>query len=74
MMVLYRIAEGGPFDLQIGGVTIENITDELVNAKVLVPDTRLQAIADAYSDTSKIIIRGMWPTLADAIEDVGEEL
>lgn len=39
----------------------------------VLPDTRLQAIADAYSDTSKIIIRGMWPTLADAIEDAGEE-
>ena len=35
----------------------------------LVPDTRLQAITDAYSDAAKVVIRGMWPSLADAIED-----
>ncbi|KKK98594.1 hypothetical protein LCGC14_2641210 [marine sediment metagenome] len=48
LVILYRVAEGGPFNLQVdNGVTIENITDDLVNARVLIPDTRLQAIKDA---------------------------
>ena len=47
--ILYRVAEDGPFDLQVdNGVVIENITDDLVNAKILIPDHRLQAIADAW--------------------------
>lgn len=47
--ILYRVAEGGPFDIQVdNGVTIENITDDLVNAKILIPDGHLQALADAW--------------------------
>lgn len=37
-LILYRVAEGGPFDIQVdNGVVIENITDDLVNAKILIP-------------------------------------
>ena len=36
--MLYRVAEGGPFDLQVdNGVVIVNVTDDLVNAGILVP-------------------------------------
>jgi len=38
IVILYRIADGGPFDLEVdNGVVIENVTDDLVNAGILIP-------------------------------------
>ena len=70
--ILYRVAEGGPFDLQVdNGVMIENITDDLVNAKILIPDGRLQAIADAWTNGSpsqREVLKD-WPELYDALTE-----
>ena len=38
----------------------------------VLPDTRLQAIADAYSDTAKVVIRGMFPKLAALLDELVE--
>ncbi len=51
--ILYRVAEGGPSDTQV----IENITDDLVNAKILLPDNRLKAVADAPKCKHELIDR-----------------
>ena len=69
--ILYRVAEGGPFDLQVdNGFMIENITDDLVNAKILSPDTRLQAIADARK--ALVLEDVEWDTWYDNAEAFNE--
>ena len=35
--MIYRIGDNGPYSLEIAGATIENVTDMLVSAGVLVP-------------------------------------
>ena len=76
-MILYRVAEGGPFDLEVdNGVTIENITDDLVNAKILIPDTRLKAIADAWVNVDGSVydeVRFVAPELFDSLNALPKE-
>lgn len=76
--ILYRVAEGGPFDLEVdNGVTIENITDDLVNAKILIPDTRLQTIANTWGYDSvgqgRHEFREQWSELAVLLDALIEE-
>ena len=46
---------------------------QLVREGLLIPDTRLRAIADAYSDTAKVVIRGMFPKLAALLDALTKE-
>ncbi len=63
-MILYRVAEGGPFDLQVdNGVIIENVTDDLVNAKILIPVVIEQSTVWCFEHDEEVFTQAGTDTL-----------
>ena len=53
----YRVGDSGPYSLEVGGATIENVTDVLVSAGVLVPVAPGQQLYQECENTHEHIPR-----------------
>lgn len=78
--MVYRVAEGGPFDLVVEGeasdILIENVTDDLVNAKILIPyalPSELAAEWDRLNRFDQAILYRKWPEIAGLLAILKQE-